>query len=236
MSPASQGRRTSRHRSSLMRTACSSSDSAAAPHVSRSTRVSISERRFTVHAFHASVVKSWPFSCARNVSSSSAGWPATSWAAAVSAAARCAITSRFHQPAAALGSSHESGSANWIMRPSRWRSACAMPTRSSRLIVTCRVGLPAPFGADCTVAAMRVLVCPDKFRGTLTARQAGEAIERGWRRARPDDVIDVRPAGRRRRGHARRARAVRGRPGAARDRAGRRAARRSGRRRVRAAW
>ena len=40
---------------------------------------------------------------------------------------------------------------------------------------------------------MRVLVCPDKFRGTLTARQAGEAIERGWRRARPDDVIDVLP-------------------------------------------
>ena len=36
-------------------------------------------------------------------------------------------------------------------------------------------------------------MCPDKFRGTLTARQAGEAIERGWRRARPDDVIDVLP-------------------------------------------
>jgi glycerate kinase len=40
---------------------------------------------------------------------------------------------------------------------------------------------------------MRVLVCPDKFRGTLTARQAGEAIERGWRRARPDDEIEVVP-------------------------------------------
>jgi glycerate kinase len=40
---------------------------------------------------------------------------------------------------------------------------------------------------------MRVLVCPDKFRGTLTARQAGEAIERGWRRARPDDDIEVVP-------------------------------------------
>src|SRR6185312_9570220 len=68
-----------------------------------------------------------------------------------------------------------------------------MPTRSSRLIVTCRVGLPARFGADCTVAAMRVLVCPDKFRGTLTARQAAEAIERGWRRERPDDVVDLVP-------------------------------------------
>ena len=40
---------------------------------------------------------------------------------------------------------------------------------------------------------MRVLVCPDKFRGTLTARQAGEAIERGWRRARPDDDVEVVP-------------------------------------------
>jgi len=40
---------------------------------------------------------------------------------------------------------------------------------------------------------MRVLVCPDKFRGTLSARQAGEAIARGWRRARPDDELDVVP-------------------------------------------
>ena len=40
---------------------------------------------------------------------------------------------------------------------------------------------------------MRVLVCPDKFRGTLTARQAAEAIERGWLRERPDDVIDLVP-------------------------------------------
>jgi glycerate kinase len=40
---------------------------------------------------------------------------------------------------------------------------------------------------------MRVLVAPDKFRGTLTARQAAEAIETGWRRARPDDVIVLVP-------------------------------------------
>jgi glycerate kinase len=40
---------------------------------------------------------------------------------------------------------------------------------------------------------MRVLVCPDKFRGTLTARQAAEAIERGWRRARPDDDVELVP-------------------------------------------
>jgi glycerate kinase len=40
---------------------------------------------------------------------------------------------------------------------------------------------------------MRVLVCPDKFRGTLTARQAAEAIERGWRRERPNDEVDLAP-------------------------------------------
>jgi glycerate 2-kinase len=40
---------------------------------------------------------------------------------------------------------------------------------------------------------MRVLVCPDKFRGTLTARQAAEAIERGWRRERPGDTVELVP-------------------------------------------
>jgi glycerate kinase len=40
---------------------------------------------------------------------------------------------------------------------------------------------------------MRVLVAPDKFRGTLTARQAAEAIETGWRRARPGDDLDLLP-------------------------------------------
>src|SRR5438093_5953048 len=41
--------------------------------------------------------------------------------------------------------------------------------------------------------AMRVLVCPDKFRGTLSARQAADAIARGWRRARPDDALVLVP-------------------------------------------
>ena len=36
---------------------------------------------------------------------------------------------------------------------------------------------------------MRVLVTPDKFRGTLTAPQAAEAIARGWARARPQDEL-----------------------------------------------
>ena len=40
---------------------------------------------------------------------------------------------------------------------------------------------------------MRVLVCPDKFRGTLTAAQAAAAIGRGWARVRPQDAIDLMP-------------------------------------------
>ena len=40
---------------------------------------------------------------------------------------------------------------------------------------------------------MRVLVAPDKFRGTLTAQQAAEAIASGWRRARPRDLLDLAP-------------------------------------------
>ncbi len=36
---------------------------------------------------------------------------------------------------------------------------------------------------------MRVLVAPDKFRGTLTAAQAARAIGAGWRRVRPDDHV-----------------------------------------------
>jgi glycerate kinase len=40
---------------------------------------------------------------------------------------------------------------------------------------------------------MRVLIVPDKFKGTLTARQAATAIAAGWRRARPKDELDLLP-------------------------------------------
>lgn len=40
---------------------------------------------------------------------------------------------------------------------------------------------------------MRVLVAPDKFKGSLTARQASEAIAKGWQRAWPDCAMDPRP-------------------------------------------
>jgi len=40
---------------------------------------------------------------------------------------------------------------------------------------------------------MRALIAPDKFKGTLTARQAAEAIARGWQAARPGDAVELIP-------------------------------------------
>ena len=40
---------------------------------------------------------------------------------------------------------------------------------------------------------MRILIIPDKFKGTLTAEAAAEAIARGWRKARPQDALDLLP-------------------------------------------
>ena len=40
---------------------------------------------------------------------------------------------------------------------------------------------------------LRVLIIPDKFKGTLTARAAAEAIARGWRRARAGDSLSLLP-------------------------------------------
>ncbi len=40
---------------------------------------------------------------------------------------------------------------------------------------------------------MRVLIAPDKFRGTLTAAQAARAVATGWRRARPGDELMLVP-------------------------------------------
>lgn len=40
---------------------------------------------------------------------------------------------------------------------------------------------------------MRVLIAPDKFKGTLTADAVAAAIARGWSRVRPHDVIQLMP-------------------------------------------
>jgi glycerate 2-kinase len=40
---------------------------------------------------------------------------------------------------------------------------------------------------------LRILIAPDKFKGTLSAAEAAAAIERGWRRARPEDLLELLP-------------------------------------------
>jgi len=44
-----------------------------------------------------------------------------------------------------------------------------------------------------TLDFVNVLIVPDKFKGTLTAAAAAEAIARGWRKARPQDQLDLLP-------------------------------------------
>jgi glycerate 2-kinase len=40
---------------------------------------------------------------------------------------------------------------------------------------------------------MKVLIAPDKFKGTLSAADAARAIAAGWRRARPNDTVELLP-------------------------------------------
>lgn len=40
---------------------------------------------------------------------------------------------------------------------------------------------------------MRILIVPDKFKGTLTAAQAAHAIAEGWAQARPADSLELLP-------------------------------------------
>lgn len=54
--------------------------------------------------------------------------------------------------------------------------------------------LPARGGPpDNWLMPSRVLIAPDKFKGTLTAAQAAAAIARGWRSQRPEDVLEEFP-------------------------------------------
>jgi glycerate kinase len=48
-------------------------------------------------------------------------------------------------------------------------------------------------GVSCHTRGVRVLICPDKFAGTLTANAAADAIAAGWREVAPDDTTVLRP-------------------------------------------
>ncbi len=51
----------------------------------------------------------------------------------------------------------------------------------------------APICTDKRGARVKILVIPDKFKGTLTASEAAEAIARGWRKVRPRDIVELLP-------------------------------------------
>ncbi len=55
------------------------------------------------------------------------------------------------------------------------------------------MALSAPFERIAPAMSLRILIVPDKFKGSLTARQAAGAIARGWRKARPRDSLDLLP-------------------------------------------
>ncbi|MBF9127434.1 glycerate kinase [Plantactinospora sp. S1510] len=40
---------------------------------------------------------------------------------------------------------------------------------------------------------MRILICPDKFAGTLSAAEVANAVREGWRETAPDDELVLRP-------------------------------------------
>ena len=47
--------------------------------------------------------------------------------------------------------------------------------------------------ADSPRMGLRVLIVPDKFKGTLTAQQAAEAMARGWCGVRSEDAVELMP-------------------------------------------
>jgi glycerate 2-kinase len=72
--------------------------------------------------------------------------------------------------------------------PARFKATMAAFLSIRGRVVSVRVGSAGLYSRP-----MRVLICPDKFRGTLSARQTTDDIARGWRGARPEDALDVVP-------------------------------------------
>src|SRR5256885_15462697 len=66
--------------------------------------------------------------------------------------------------------------------------------QNRHLAILIKLGLPAPkVGLLNPAMPLKVLIVPDKFKGTLTAHAASEAIAHGWRGARPHDHLDLLP-------------------------------------------
>ena len=94
------------------------------------------------------------------------------------------------RPAGRPGTRRRARSRGSLPRPSS-SSAVAVSEGSTQVEVTCPMvpqrGRRAAASQRCdaaTLLGMRVLLCPDKFAGTLSAVEAADAIAAGWRRGR----------------------------------------------------
>src|SRR5918999_100109 len=175
------------------------------PHSLAIERTGVSARLATAHELNPSASRLRGSS--RDLvysSSSSDASSAITEAAAASAAARWATTSRSRHPSLGDCSSHRSGGVYWMVRPSASRSARAMPrsqVRSrfiglpfpSRPMIPARCGAAFVAGYPQRVPRIRVVIAPDKFKGTLTAPEAARALASGWRRGDPDAEIEEVP-------------------------------------------
>src|SRR5918996_1259163 len=169
--------------------------SAARPHSRATERTPVSARRRTDHSLNPSSVTSSPSTVLANSSISVAVSPPRSAAAATSEAARWARTSRTRHPSHALSLSQAWGSVYCTVRPSPSRSARATPRSHilSRVIGRrfYRLGWATP--RTVRSVAMRVLIAPDKFKGTLAAVDVAGALAGGWRRGDPAADVEAVP-------------------------------------------
>src|SRR5205814_1080610 len=113
------------------------------------------------------------------------------------AASTCASTamSAIEQPAARAGSTTCCAPAS-APRPSRSRAVAVGEGSAQEVTSSWLHSAVAPGGSadvTCETPGVRVLICPDKFAGTLTAVQAAEAIAAGWSAVAPGDELVQRP-------------------------------------------
>lgn len=69
-------------------------------------------------------------------------------------------------------------------------------TSSPKRPISRKVGLTAEIDFETgslDLEVLNVLIIPDKFKGTLSARSAAEAIGRGWLQTRPTDTLSLLP-------------------------------------------
>src|SRR2546423_2603820 len=81
-------------------------------------------------------------------------------------------------------------------RPSRSRAVAVGEGSAQEVTSSWLHSAVAPGGSadvTCETPGVRVLICPDKFAGTLTAVQAAEAIAAGWSAVAPGDELVRRP-------------------------------------------